>query len=52
MSITVIIEIYFRINIFGYIFSQSRGQRCFLALGQDFDLRYTRNELFENIFIL
>ena len=36
--------------IFGYIFIQSGGKR-FLAIGHDFDLKYTQNELFENIFI-
>ena len=38
--------------IFGYILSQSCGERCFLALGHDLGLKYTRDELFENIFLL
>ena len=46
-SITVIIVIYFRIIIFGSIFSQSSGQRYFLALDHDFGLKYIRKKLFE-----
>ena len=41
-SIIVMIEIYFRIIILGYIFVKVLENAYFLALGHDFSLRYIR----------
>ena len=52
MPITVIIEMYFPIIISDIFLVKLMDNAVFLALGHGFLLRYTRNERFENIFLL